>query len=583
MRKTMLERLLGHLHRAVFDTSPDELVAFYLDGPAGSSWVAVDEGFDITFADGSVVHFDLNKYTIWEFIDALRSSGMYVTREESAARYFSAITMLELSGKAGNPSPITLYKDILHAIFGAYSREMRIAREQVDNALAQLNIQTADDGFLDQWGTLFGIDRGNRLDANYRARIPQEAFRVRVNSYGIEKAVFDETGFIISLVEPWKDIFRLDDGRLSSTERLYNGKAKDEDGHEISVSYFTVQPVSYTPIQPNDWEKINAVIDRNLAAGVRRVASAFLGSFLVDDPLTANLWDQVWSIRNTLIYANSVPRLDYDQMLSGPLIDDPNFLRANNIALNYASNIHSQRAVQWTFPVNGKTVSDPSNLHSTLYQNPVVPVGMGGLGVKEGAGIIIYPTTPRTWRLGGWDRDSTWDRPYDWRVYSRAFGEEDQFICYAEWYMDSLVGKAQHFTEITSGQRWDDDSTWIDDTWDMGAYHYYPTWFDASHNFDVEQVAPHHWEMTMSRAVKSLLNVGIASYVRFGGTVASPNPITYTFDGAPTGTGAAITKVNEHTWSVHATGNGTMVIKLICHDTVTGVEMATQLTINIVP
>lgn len=583
MRKTMLERLLGHLHRAVFDTSPDELVAFYLDGPAGSSWVAVNEYFDITFADGRTIHWDLNEFVIWEFIEALRNNGMYVTGINPAARFFSGITMLELSGKAGQPNPITLYKDIIHAIFGAYSREMRIARERVDEGLAQLNIKTAGDGFLDQWGTQFGIDRGIRTDANYRVRIPQEAFRVRVNSYGIEKAVLDETGFVISLLEPWRDIFRLDDGRLSGTERFYNGKERDENDDEISVSYFTVQPVSYTPIQPEDWDKINVVIDRNLAAGVSRVASAFLGRFLVNDPLKNIIWEQTWSIRNSLVYANSMPRLDYDQMLSGPLKTDPNFLTAHNIARNYASNIHNQRAVKWTFPVNGKTISDPSNLHSTFYQNPVIPVGMGGLSEMEGSIVQFYPTTPRTWRLGGWDRDSTWNRPYDWRVYSRQFGEENQFLAKVEWYMDSLVGKDQHYTEISAGERWDDDSTWIEDTWDMGSYYYYPTWFDASHTFDVEQVAPHQWEMTMSLAKKTLLNVGIAAYKRFGATVAATNPVSFTFDGAPVGTGAVITKVNDHTWSVHATAIGTMVIKLNCRDTVTGVEMKTQLTIKIVP
>ncbi|HHA3594141.1 TPA: hypothetical protein ACODIZ_003668 [Salmonella enterica subsp. enterica serovar Newport] len=584
MPKTMLERLLGHLHRAVFDTTPDELVAFYLDGPAGSSWVAVDENFDITFADGSTIHFDLNQYAIWEFINALQKAGMYVSRQNPDARYFAGITMLELSGKAGKPNPITLYKDIIHAIFGAYSREMRIARDQVTEGLGQLNIKTANDGFLDQWGTQFGIDRAGRTDADYRVRIPQEAFRVRVNSYGIEKAVLDETGFVISITEPWQDIFRLDDGRLSGTERFYNGQEKDTDGNDVVVSYFTVQPVSYTPIAPQDWERINVVIDRNLAAGVRRLKESFLGRFLVFDPIKGDIWAQTWDIRNSLVYANSMPRLDYDQMLSGPRVDDAGHLLVNNITLNYRSNIQSNRAVKWTFPVNGKTRSDPSNLHSSLYRNPDQPLWMGGFGLFEGAIIQVYPTTPRTWLIGGWDRDSTWDRPYDWRVSSRVLSFEDQFLAHFQSYMDGLIGQAIHHTEITAGQRWEDDSTWDENTWDKGIDAFYPTWFDSSHTFAVEQSAPHQWVMNMSLAVKTLLNVGIASYQHFGSTVANPHPVTYTMDHAPTGSGAVITKVNDHTWSVHATPNvtGTMVINLTCKDTVTGIEIKTQLTINIV-
>ncbi|EEK4464914.1 hypothetical protein GNM83_18970 [Salmonella enterica] len=537
MIKSMLEKLLSHLHRAVFDTTADTLVAFYLDGPVGSSWVAINENFDITFADGSVTSLDLNKFAVWQLIDELEKLGMTVTSQNAEARYFSGITMLELSGKAGEPQPITLYKDILHAIFGAYSREMRIASDQVGQALNQLEIPKADDGFLDQWGDQFGISREGLSDADYRIKIPQEAFRVRVNSYAIEKAIKDETGYDITLDEPWRDIFRLDESMLSGASRLYK---------EGDVGYFLVQPVSFTPLSDEQWSKIYPIIDRNIAAGVMRLEAGNNGRELIQDPLAGNIWWQTWSIRTTYVYAPSMPRLDNEIRLSGSYRFEVNYRSAITEAYSKA---------MLNFPVVGRVRFDPSRMISALIRNAVYPVREYHTGTWRGAYVEVYPTDPRTWRTGHWERDSTWGMPYNWRVGSRQTKLENSFFADAT----AVIHTGIIHSEAVLGSTWDDLPSWNNDDWTQGETSFWPSWFDASNNFTPVETVPYEWEMTAKRSVKSLFNMGLRSYnSRYDLTLESG--IVYKLDKASGP--AVVSTVNDHTFSVNTTGAGDVVISV---------------------
>ncbi|EBJ6658307.1 hypothetical protein D0Q53_20540 [Salmonella enterica] len=555
MIKSMLEKLLSHLHRAVFDTTADTLVAFYLDGPAGSSWVAINENFDVTFADGSVISLDLNKFAVWQLIDELEKLGMTVTSQNAEARYFSGITMLELSGKAGEPQPITLYKDILHAIFGAYSREMRIASDQVGQALNQLEIPKADDGFLDQWGDQFGISREGMSDADYRIKIPQEAFRVRVNSYAIEKAIKDETGFDITLDEPWRDIFRLDESMLSGASRLYK---------EGDVGYFLVQPVSFTPLSDEQWAKIYPIIDRNIAAGVIRLEAGNNGREFIQDPLAGNIWWQTWSMRTTYVYAPSTPRLDNEIRLSGGYRFEVNYRSAITEAYSEA---------MLNYPVVGRVRVDLSRMISTLVRNAVFPIREYHTATWRGAYVELYPTDPRTWRIGHWERDSTWGMPYNWRVGSRQTALETSFFADAT----AVVRTGIIHSEAVLGSTWDDLPSWNNDDWTQGETSFWPSWFDASNNFTPVETVPYEWEMTAKRSVKSLFNMGLRSYnSRYDLTLESG--IVYKLDKASGP--AVVSTVNDHTFSVNTTGAGDVVI-IVTGTAPDGSTNKTKITIHV--
>lgn len=453
MIKTMLNRLFSHLHRAVFDTTADELIAFKLDGPAGCSWVAANENFDITFADGRTVHFDLNDFQIWELISALQFAGMTVTSIHPDALYFSGITMLELSGEAGNPNPVILYKDILHAIFGAYSREMRIASDQVGQALNQMEIPKADDGFLNQWGTQFGIERGDRTDDVYRKFIPLEAFRVRINTLAIIATVKDLTGYTIDLEEPWREVFRLDNSALSGSNQFYNNS---------EVAYFLVRPVSFGTV---DWAKIFPIIDRNLAAGVKRIKEDFRGQYGVNDPLSGNLWEQSWELFSSFVRGSSMPRLDNEIRLDGGLASDPN-TAGYEFEYNYSVIQTSFWATQAQAPINGTT--GDSWRSSLIFFAPRAdePVGISYESDFAGAFLEMYPSTPRTWMGGKWDHDSTWKSAYQWNVGVLYTSTENQFLVDGTSLFD---GMDPGVMEMTMGETWTSEATWNNDTWDQGS------------------------------------------------------------------------------------------------------------------
>ncbi|EKK5568139.1 hypothetical protein PN823_004561 [Enterobacter hormaechei] len=490
--KTMLERLFGHLHRAVFDTSADEIVAFMLDGPAGCRWVAANELFTVTFADGSEKVFDLNNFMIYQFADALQQAGMTVTQPDSSCSFFSGITMLELEGEAGEPQPITLYKDILHAIFGAYSREMRIARDNVKAAIEQMEINTATEGFLNEWGNLFSTIRTEGMDdAAYRAKIKRVAFRKRINSYAIEQVVKEDTGYNITLEEPWREIFRLDISQLSGTHQFYKG---DQTG------YFLVQPVAYNAV---DWDAILPIIKRNLAAGVQILKPAIRGMFVVEDPLVGSVWYQAWSMMSEWVKAESMPKLDNQIVLSGKY----------EIQFNYEVSIDSNYAMEYVTPVSGLTRRDSSNILAADVIWGNVPISTWFTANKLGDWLQLYPVEPRTWLNGKWDEFATWHMPYSWGVWSRQTANESAFlVADVTEDADGNVINVESWLRpvITStteqGWGWEDPKEWESQRWDRGSETIYYIMVAPSNPADktdfVTTVTSHISEVTLTRELK---------------------------------------------------------------------------------
>lgn len=474
MKKTMLERLLGHLHRAVFDTTADKIVAFTLDSNKKATWIAKDEFFDITFADGSpALHYDLNKFTISQFIRQLRTDGMIVDNINPETLYFSGITMLELSGESGKGNSITLYKDILHAIFGAYSREMRQAEQAVKDGINQMFIPTADDGFLDIWGKMFGVPRSGDDDPKYRRKIPLEAFRKRVNSYAIEQAVKDLTGYSITLEEPWRDIFRLDESYLSGDDRLYDGR---------DIGYFIVQPVSYGNV---DWGVVMPIIKRNLAAGVQTLQPDVRLRYFVNDPIDGTIWWQNWSMYGVWVRTDEMPRLDNGLILSGGYKLQFNY----NVAITSLQSLNNFKD-----PLVGKVYFAPANSLIFYAERGVTPIHTWyqafntHLDPQYPDGRIVeliqmYPSDPRTWMIGGWDANATWSKPYDWQVQFKATQLEDKFYVDASeighWYSSAATDpndpNVTHpnvpclpiESEHTEGEIWSDMTDWNDKDWDQ--------------------------------------------------------------------------------------------------------------------
>ena len=552
--KTMLERLLGHLHRAVFDTSADEIAAFYLDGPAGSKWDARDENFVITFADGREIKLDLNKHAIYQLITILEVAGMTVTRVNQDARLFSGITMLELSGEAGEPQPIMLYQDILHSIFGAYSREMRIAAENVNAAIKQMEIPSADDGFLDVWGNLFGVSRETMEDEEYRKAIPREAFRLRVNARAIEQTVLEKTGYEITLEEPYRDIFRLDISALSGVNRLYK---------EADVGYFIVQPTSTTNV---NWDVVTPIIKQNLAAGITMLKPVPRYSYIVNDPLNGYIWWQIISNWSIFCHTSEMPRLDEGLRLS----------RDYSIPLNWLVTITSTQMVsESSTPVYGLTRYSPSRGMAWQVDGRIPAPRFEGRGELPPRFLQLYPSDPRTWMIGKWDPDATWTKPYEWKVWTTSSRFEQWFFADA-----SHIAGTIH-SQITSGETWEGPNEWDDGDWMQGNDAFWIEWFDATHKFEPDETAENAWEMTVDNAVNKLFNVGCWFRERRYSKTSLPGVTAVTLSKTgPSGVGLDV--INDHTWRINNPNKaaGDVVIKIEGH-TADGIAVDSQLTIHL--
>lgn len=255
---TTLERLIGYPHAAVFDKAPADQLVFRLRHPAGARWGIADAVMTVSAVEASW-QFDLADLTVADLVAALRDLGFTVNELSSDFSRLSALVLVEGSGDQGvsNGDRVTGYTSLMWVLMGGYAGVIREAGLQVVQALRQMIITQAAGEWLDLHGALYGIKRRQgEQDGPYAPRIPKEVFRLRESPIAIEEAVKDATGKTIRIEEPWGDIFRLDDSKLS-------GPAKFQDGQRIG--YFFIQPVSSNPI---DWRDVMPVIERNRAAGV---------------------------------------------------------------------------------------------------------------------------------------------------------------------------------------------------------------------------------------------------------------------------------------------------------------------------
>ena len=150
---------------------------------------------------------------------------------------------------------------LLNAVVASYGAALDPARLDIDEAIAQMDLGGADGEFLDYHGEIYGVLRADaETDDAYRARIKREVFRLRVNAHAIEQAVLDETGWDVRIEEPWREMFRLDESRLSGGDKFYDGD---------HIGYHLIRPESLH--NDVDWNVVLPIIYRNKPAGVKVV------------------------------------------------------------------------------------------------------------------------------------------------------------------------------------------------------------------------------------------------------------------------------------------------------------------------
>lgn len=258
MIETTLQRLLKYPHAAVFDKDPLAELAIRVRHDDGCTW-SVAAGVLVVTAGAAEHVYQLTDFTVAQLADRLELDGFQVARVNSDYGHLSALALVEGSNDQwqSNGDHLRVFTSLMWALFQGYSREIDAAQEQVRQALLQMVITTAEGEWLDLWGALYGVPRvAGEADADFRLRIPREAFRLRVNPRAIELAIKELTGKTVAIREPWQDVFTLDQSLLSGPDRLQDGS---------HVGPFYIQPYSETPI---DWSDVLPIIERNRPAGV---------------------------------------------------------------------------------------------------------------------------------------------------------------------------------------------------------------------------------------------------------------------------------------------------------------------------
>jgi hypothetical protein len=274
--ETALSRLLKYPHAAVFDVDAQPDLAFRLDHPDGAQWNVADNILTAT-AYGADHVYDLSLYTVGGLHDQLVADGFQIPYVSSNYLASSALALAEGAGNQGesNGDHINVFTSLLWALMSCYASETLAASAQVQQALRQMVIPQAEGEWLDVWGAIYGIQRTNgEGDSTYAPRIPREAFRVRSNRYAIEKAIFEETGYRVQILEPFSQALTWSVSKYDGPDAFFDG---------IRFGNYIIQPVANTTI---DWTVVRAVIERNRAAGVITLGPLLTYSFdvAVDAP-----------------------------------------------------------------------------------------------------------------------------------------------------------------------------------------------------------------------------------------------------------------------------------------------------------
>lgn len=298
--KTTIARLLPHPHRAVFDKSADEALAFTINRDGGLLWSIAEHQLTVVTADRTY-QYDLSLFTVGSLINRLKADRFTVAYHTSILFGRSAMVLIESSGdtNTSNGDRVMGFTSILWALYSAYSIELRRAKLQVVQAIRQMIIWQSEGEWTDVWGSLFGISRDEaEADPHYANRIPREAFRLRVNKYAIEMAIRDLTGRKVFIGETWPDMFRLDESKLSGTSRFVS----DE-----QYRYGYIQPLAKELF---DWDGVLEVIHRNKAAGVIVLPPRVEVSYFVDSALAGLIKYGILAHYGAIVRIDDGVRLD---------------------------------------------------------------------------------------------------------------------------------------------------------------------------------------------------------------------------------------------------------------------------------
>lgn len=116
------------------------------------------------------------------------------------------------------------YDDSNFAVLNALNYELTQAEQETIASKIQSSLESATDTYLDTWGDWFGVYRKDGWDDEYyRKRIIRELLLKRGTIPAIIDALvdfLDDNDAVISIYEPWRNIFYLNKSKLNGEDHL---------------------------------------------------------------------------------------------------------------------------------------------------------------------------------------------------------------------------------------------------------------------------------------------------------------------------------------------------------------------------
>lgn len=274
LRKSVFRNL-----HSVFENDPQSRVAFHLTHYLGVEW-SVREFLLSTRkrGDTETETFDLSAGTIGDLVAQLTQKGYDVSFIDAEITSRLAACLLDGEGDdQGSNEEVLAFDNPLWALLSAPDKEVTVARDAMDAAIAQLVFTQSEGAWLDYWGTWFDIPRSGLADADYAVFMRDEIVRGRANNYAIQNAVKAWTGLDVVIREPWKELFIWDKSHFG------NGDTRWQDGN--FYTFGTLQPRG--DLRPEQWPLVEYVVDRNRALGCYRLPSEF------DPGVIGALWGDI--------------------------------------------------------------------------------------------------------------------------------------------------------------------------------------------------------------------------------------------------------------------------------------------------
>ncbi len=320
MTATTIQRLLSYPHAAVFEKGAEDELAFRVSHPSLAEWTVAD---GVMTVDAGDIHrsYRLSNMTVIGLINALRGDGFDVVHVTNRFDGLLALSITEGRGRQdeSNGDHVKVFTSLMWVLFSAYAQELNAAEYQIRQALLQMVIGTAEGEWLDLWGSLYSVMRlQSETDAAYRIRIPLEAFRLRVNALAIELAILELTGKDVRILEPWVDVFTLDQSILDGEHKLQD---------DSRVGYFFIQPFSSKPI---DWSDVLPIIERNRPAGVLMLPPQIKYSAGVDASLDVQIGTSINRLHTASAHLEDLALLDYALIEDTAVLNHP-FLHRRTI------------------------------------------------------------------------------------------------------------------------------------------------------------------------------------------------------------------------------------------------------------